>query len=227
MSGPLSDDELRAVLAEARAVSSHVVVERAMLETLIGELLSWRGRADASATAAGPSASEPRCFRCESVWFRTFDHQTGGLECLGCHTRYQRSNPPAPAAPPASTEPADRSTANGGTPAAPGLTLGSHYYPRAPDRTSSCAHGCGAWVGPWRSGPHDDPTLDPFGACPKNPGAAVQTKEARRIFKNPGPFCWSCVVTPRIATARCGWCKRPVCDSCFPKHGQSVCEKLP
>lgn len=58
-----------------------------------------------------------------------------------------------------------------GNPYVPGTTglrkesFGGHSY--APDGTSDCAHGCGCWCGPTRSGGPDG--VDPMGACPKNP----------------------------------------------------------
>ena len=42
---------------------------------------------------------------------------------------------------------------------------GKHKY--ADDGTSDCAHGCGCWMGPFRSGGPDG--IDPFGKCPKAP----------------------------------------------------------
>lgn len=42
----------------------------------------------------------------------------------------------------------------------------SHRYPD-PDGTSNCTHGCGCWMGPYRSGGPDG--VDPFGECPKAP----------------------------------------------------------
>jgi hypothetical protein len=49
-----------------------------------------------------------------------------------------------------------------------GMKIGGHFYPRAPRRTSNCQNGCGAWMGPSRSGAPDD--IDQFGACPMAPG---------------------------------------------------------
>lgn len=45
------------------------------------------------------------------------------------------------------------------------MKFGGHSY--APDGTSDCAHGCGCWCGPTRSGGPDG--IDPMGTCPKNP----------------------------------------------------------
>lgn len=41
--------------------------------------------------------------------------------------------------------------------------FGPHSYD--PGGTSNCFHGCGCWMGAWRSGGK----VDPFGACPNNP----------------------------------------------------------
>ena len=43
---------------------------------------------------------------------------------------------------------------------------GGHQY-TDDTGTSDCEHGCGCWVGPYRSGGPSG--LDPFGTCPKNP----------------------------------------------------------
>ena len=70
-----------------------------------------------------------------------------------------------------------------------GMTIGGHFYPKAPQRSSYCAYDCGCWMGPSRSGgpvwagrtwPEDTTAkdvdnevkrLDPFGFCPNNIGA--------------------------------------------------------
>lgn len=51
-----------------------------------------------------------------------------------------------------------------------GLQMGGHFYPRAPFATSNCQNGCGAWMGPARSGAPEDSDIDPHGACPLAPG---------------------------------------------------------
>jgi len=43
---------------------------------------------------------------------------------------------------------------------------GGHRY-ESHEGTSDCKHGCGCWMGPFRSG--GPIGLDPFGKCPKNP----------------------------------------------------------
>lgn len=42
--------------------------------------------------------------------------------------------------------------------------FGSHKYPQK-DGTHDCMHGCGCWMGPYRSGG----PVDPYGPCPENP----------------------------------------------------------
>lgn len=49
--------------------------------------------------------------------------------------------------------------------------FGPHQYADH-DGTSDCAHGCGCWMGPARSGGPDG--VDPFGECPKNPMAPAE-----------------------------------------------------
>lgn len=44
------------------------------------------------------------------------------------------------------------------------LSHGSHHYP-GDDGTSDCSHGCGCWMGPYRSGG----PVNPGGRCPENP----------------------------------------------------------
>lgn len=50
---------------------------------------------------------------------------------------------------------------------------GGHWYPsvEAEQGTSDCVRGCGAWLGPFRSGA--PPGIDPNGECPKNPVTAL------------------------------------------------------
>lgn len=51
------------------------------------------------------------------------------------------------------------------------LPSGGHFYPHM-EGTVDCAHGCGAWMGPTRSGGptgKEPPEVGGFGPCPKNP----------------------------------------------------------
>jgi hypothetical protein len=52
------------------------------------------------------------------------------------------------------------------------VRYGAHAYTL--DGTSDCAHGCGCWMGPYRSGG----PVDPFGPCPKNPLPVQDTTPA-------------------------------------------------
>ncbi len=48
-----------------------------------------------------------------------------------------------------------------------------HIYPGGEDFTSDCSNGCGAWMGPTRSG--GPKGIDPFGSCPKAPPPPPET----------------------------------------------------
>lgn len=49
--------------------------------------------------------------------------------------------------------------------------FGNHEYAKH-DGTSDCAHGCGCWAGPARSG--GPVGVDPFGKCPDNPLKVIE-----------------------------------------------------
>jgi hypothetical protein len=55
---------------------------------------------------------------------------------------------------------------------------GGHRYPND-DGTSDCLNGCGAWMGPYRSGAPDG--IDPHGACPKGESMFAPPDENKRL----------------------------------------------
>src|SRR5688572_5738236 len=74
------------------------------------------------------------------------------------------------------------------------LQRGTHKYPTDSTFTANCSNGCGAWMGPARSGAPEG--IDPHGACPK-----AKPFVARPSFTLPG-LGWAVFDTAQ------GWCMR-------------------